>query len=653
MRFGTSHLVVPDPISLKKPSDLLDFVDILRSQVIKQDEEIERSVSLPQVIVCGEPSSGRTSVLEAISGVPLPIRGTPFSTELILRRTPQMRAIVTIVPDCAETDASKEKLAGFHGELESFDGLSELINDAKCMIISANPGAIVSKDLLQVKVLGPGQPDLTLVNMPGLGRSMDRETSGSDSTSDSDIMSKPNTSSVEELWHSSMKRPRSIILAVVSAHDDFANQRVLKLARSVDDRGDRTLGVITKPDTLLSKSESESQCLSLAQNNDLYETWHVLKNPTSGARGESLATRDQREMEFFKGTIWKNVPDSYLGIYELREMLNKMLLWKVKHELPVLTQDIKILRSTCQRDLEKLGEPRTTFQQQQRYLIEVVQSFQQLVRSGIDGDWSHEFFKETLDVDHRIRATIRYKNEVFAISLPNGDRIRNVVDPENEELGNPPTYDNRKYLTKDQSFEYMAEKIRESRGRQLPGLFHPEVVADVFHDQAAPWEDIALEHVNKTWKSCEVFLEDVFDHVADDWTSSALKDEILQPAMESIRVAMDAKTKEIVASHQNTHLITYNDDFTKALQDMTRQRERWRVTDTVTKTLHQFFGVNSLSTPISETPVQKDKQYLHDLLKALVDNNPQPDIHQIAALGALDQVKAYYKVRSNSMYSDD
>jgi hypothetical protein len=66
-----------------------------------------------------------------------------------------------------------------------------------------------------------------------------------------------------------MKEPRSIILAVVSAKNDYANQIVLKLARAADRAGTRTLGVITKPNTLIPGSDSKVMYMSLAQNLDV------------------------------------------------------------------------------------------------------------------------------------------------------------------------------------------------------------------------------------------------------------------------------------------------------------------------------------------------------------------------------------------------
>ena len=74
---------------------------------------------------------------------------------------------------------------------------------------------------------------------------------------------------VQDVVQSYMKEARSIILAVVSAKNDYANQIVLKLARAADKKGNRTLGVITKPDTLMAGSESEAMYVSLARNQDV------------------------------------------------------------------------------------------------------------------------------------------------------------------------------------------------------------------------------------------------------------------------------------------------------------------------------------------------------------------------------------------------
>ena len=62
---------------------------------------------------------------------------------------------------------------------------------------------------------------------------------------------------VQELVISYMNQRRSIILAVISADNPFANQPVTKFARQIDPTGTRTLGLITKPDKIERGSDSE------------------------------------------------------------------------------------------------------------------------------------------------------------------------------------------------------------------------------------------------------------------------------------------------------------------------------------------------------------------------------------------------------------
>src|SRR2546421_9621174 len=96
--------------------ELLNAIDNLRSK------GLSRYVSLPQLIVCGDQSSGKSSVLEANSGMPFPIKSnlcTCFATEFILRRAPQIHAQVSIVPNKSRSESQKQYLSTFHEVLDA------------------------------------------------------------------------------------------------------------------------------------------------------------------------------------------------------------------------------------------------------------------------------------------------------------------------------------------------------------------------------------------------------------------------------------------------------------------------------------------------------------------------------------------------------
>lgn len=234
--------------------ELLNTIDNLRLQ------GISNYVSLPQIIVCGDQSSGKSSILEAISGVSFPIKSnlcTRFPTELVLRRSQDIGATVSIVPHSTRSESERKHLSEFQCTMDHFEDLPGLIEKAKMAMGISPHGKAFSKDILRVEISGPDRPHLTIVDLPGLIHSETKHQTASD------------VKLIKDVVQGYMKQSRCIILAVVSAKNDFANQIVLKLARIADRAGTRTLGVITKPDTLKAGSDNEAGYVSLARNQEI------------------------------------------------------------------------------------------------------------------------------------------------------------------------------------------------------------------------------------------------------------------------------------------------------------------------------------------------------------------------------------------------
>jgi hypothetical protein len=111
-------------------SELLDKIDELRAI------GVGGLVELPQIIVCGNQSSGKSSVLEAISRVRFPAKSnvcTRFATEVVLRRSPRETIGVSIEPGSSRIkEEERQKLRDFtSGAFSSSGDLLTLIDQER------------------------------------------------------------------------------------------------------------------------------------------------------------------------------------------------------------------------------------------------------------------------------------------------------------------------------------------------------------------------------------------------------------------------------------------------------------------------------------------------------------------------------------------
>ena len=283
-----------------------------------------------------------------------------------------------------------------------------------------------SKDVLKVELCGPTQPNLTLVDLPGIFSGRNR----AQSTADGELV----RAMVEEY----MKNKRSIILAVVSAHNEVVNQSITKLARQndIDPQGQRTLGIITKPDLVHAGSPKEAALVALARNEDVYFElgWHVLKNRDYDTQDTTSSERDTAEKDFFETRLWSSkVYTSQLGIESLRPRLSKVLLDKILIELPSLLLDVERKLTVCKTELRSLGAPRGSVLEQRTYLSNSSQQFVELMRNAIRGIYEDDFFggSETNEgYNKRLRAVVQHSLTSLAGEMRVDGHAQEIVDGE-------------------------------------------------------------------------------------------------------------------------------------------------------------------------------------------------------------------------------
>ncbi|KAI5917655.1 P-loop containing nucleoside triphosphate hydrolase protein [Camillea tinctor] len=315
----------------------------------------------PQIVVCGDRSSGKSSVLEAITGINFPKKQgfcTCFTTELVLRQNAQSSASIRISPGTDRSSKDKQRMASFECKNAKPD-IHKIINDAKVAMGINGSDRLLGSDILHIEISGPKYPDLTLVDLPGLflpnsgqnGKEKDARLARS-------------------LMLSYMQNPRSIILAVISASSDFAQQRVIGHARAFDLKGARTLGIITNPDTLAKGSNTEELFVGLARNQHvrLDLGWHVLRNRCISGQILSISKHLEMESEFFSRSAWASLDSSQLGAKALRVRLGQVLLDRMLDQVVGVLPDIEKEITKCRVTRSSLEAPRPTVPEQQNGL---------------------------------------------------------------------------------------------------------------------------------------------------------------------------------------------------------------------------------------------------------------------------------------------
>lgn len=619
----TSTNTIVETLGSDKKLALLNDIDKLRSHGISQ------YVNLPQLIVCGDQSSGKSSVLDAISGIPFPTKDnlcTRFATEVILRHTSNINISVAIVPGPGRSEEEQRKLLAFRHNSVDLENFPVLIDDAKsCMGVTHSSSAF-STDVLRLEISGPNQPHLTIVDLPGLIHSENKLQTAAD------------IQVVQSMVYEYMINRRSIILAVISAKNDYANQIVLKLAREVDPQGRRTMGVITKPDTLSVGSESELAFVNLARNMDITFRlgWHVLKNRSYETRQLSTEARDDDERQFLSQGAWKDLARATVGIYALREKLSKILFDQIRAELPMLIEDIEGKINNCRGTLARLGPNRDAFDQQRLFLLQISQEFQGISKAALDGSYGHSFFGEPRSMDDytkRLRAVIQNLNVKFAESIRLRGQQRRIVEGE---ISSSNAVEGVKTVSRADFIDEIRELLSITRGRELPGMFNPLIVGDLFCEQSRPWEQLARQHLNNVWQAARSFLDLLISHLADEPTSEALLDQVIDPLMDRKLKDMNKKLDEILRPYQSGHPITYNHYFTETIQKARESRHEAEIA----RKLRRFLGHKEDYT-VENVSVKNAR--MSSLLSALTSRT-EGDMDRYACSEILDCMEAYYKV---------
>ncbi|EXB36789.1 Dynamin-related protein 4C [Morus notabilis] len=456
----THHLAVVAAPIVSSYNDrirpVLDAVDKLRNLAV-MDEGIE----LPTIVVVGDQSSGKSSVLESLARINLP-RGQGICT-----RVPLVMRLQN------HSSPEPEIFLEYSGKVvpTTEDNISEAINMATGEI--AGNGKGISKTRLTLTVKKQGVPDLTMVDLPGITRVP--------------VLGQPENiyDQIRDIIMEYIKPEASIILNVLSATVDFPTCESIRMSQSVDKNGERTLAVVTKcdksPEGLLEKVTSDDVNIGLG--------YVCVRNRIGDESYEEARTEESAL--FASHPLLSKIDKSIVGVPVLAQNLMQIQAKSIARNLPDIVKKINDKLNHNLTEFKKLpktmssvAEAMTAFM---RILGQVKESLQKILIRGE--------FDEYPD-DKKMHCTARLVEMLNNFN----DELKN--SPQSDRVGN-----------------FLMEEIKhleEAKEISLPNFLPRTAFLAILQEKVNGISNIPTEFVGRVWNYIEeVVISVLMSHVED------------------------------------------------------------------------------------------------------------------------------------------
>ncbi|XP_060732039.1 interferon-induced GTP-binding protein Mx-like [Tachysurus vachellii] len=419
----------------------IDLVDSLRSLGVEKD------LNLPAIAVIGDQSSGKSSVLEALSGVALP-RGTGIVT-----RCPLVLKLKRV-----ENGASWSAVLTYKDQIKVLQRPSDVgsaVSSAQNAL--AGEGKGISEQMISLEIKSREVPDLTLIDLPGIARV---------ATGDQpiDIEKK-----IKDLIEKFIKRQETISLVVVPANIDIATTEALKMTNKVDPNGQRTLGILTKPD-LVDKGAEESVVNTV--NNlviPLKKGYMIVKCRGQQDINENLSLSNalQNEKIFFQDHphFRPLLEERKATVPVLAERLTSELVKHINNLLPQLHKQVEDKLEKTVIELRTLGDGVPKEETEKNYfLIRKINNFNQVLSDVMRAE------EDTQNLKPKVFTEIRYQFRKW-----------------NKQL------DDKAIRLAENIHDDVEEYTKNCRGKELPGFVNYRTFENIVKNDVQEMEEPAIQ----------------------------------------------------------------------------------------------------------------------------------------------------------------
>ncbi|KAK0501905.1 P-loop containing nucleoside triphosphate hydrolase protein [Armillaria luteobubalina] len=481
--------------------------------------------TLPKIIVIGGQSTGKSSLVEAVSGINVPrdsgtctrcpmectmLSSSPTwsctiylnvkygidGSELAIPNRIRFGPLITN-KDVVELWIRRAQAAilGYHRRAK--EDFSNMTMEELRNLVTTDSEMMLpfSKNIVQVELRDPLLTDLSFVDLPGIIHNAEEETIT--------LINGLVTSYIEE-------SDNTIVLITIPMSDDIENQAAVKLAKSRDPDG-----VLTKPDMLTVGASGARQkwrdiILGQEEKHKLKHGYYCVRLPDDDERRRKISRDESQALAkvyFENNSPWKEFVDrSRFGIPSLVHDISRLLVRLIENYIPTLKKSVDDILARDRAERSALPPLPPTGEAWAQITL-LIHKFCVDVQAAIEGKEEHKGLVQC----NRARYA-QFKRDILG-TCPNFRPF------EDKTLHSDPCIRDEEFDGKDNPYAYMAASeyvmdIKDVRGEienctswELPGEVPLETTRRLIERFTKQWSNPSVECFEAVYDTSSAYIQ--------------------------------------------------------------------------------------------------------------------------------------------------